>query len=187
MISRADTRTVRCKHCGCLTVPPGQVEDIRVLALRALALDIGGCHDDVWRFFRTLIEAKEPYKSVRTLAYDLGFGASALVSRFNRAGLPRVKQYITYVQAMRIAGARCATMIDATALTNFSCPQSLSRMIRNTFGVAGSDFLRYETGTSVLERFRQDLVLPFRTQWFALRLLPVLRSRKGGPRSRIAA
>lgn len=172
MISRADTRTVRCQSCGGLTIPPKQAAtDIRVLALRELAKDIGGCHDDTWRFFRTLIEAEQPYRFVEQLAHDLCLSPSTLTSKFWRRNLPVAKRYLCYVMCMRVAAGRCSSTWDAAALLGFSSAQSVGRMIRQTFGVTATDFIANETGESVLERFRQDLILPYRDAWLDIRML----------------
>lgn len=157
-------RTIRCQQCGGLAVPG----DIRAEALRVLAADLEGCTDETWRFFRTLLEAERPYTRANVFARDLGLVPSSLLSRFFRAGLPSPKRYVLYAQALRLAAAGIHNVMDAAVYLDASSPQSCGRMIRTAFGVTLATFLANETGATMLERFRRDLILPYRASLIAL-------------------
>lgn len=135
------------------------------MALARVAVDLAGVSDDCWLFFETLFRQAAAIATVREIADELGVVPSTLVSRFVRAGLPTPKRYLAYIRLMRAArlfenpGLSIATVANHL---DYSSPQSFGRHVRLVLGLAAGEFRRRYDGEGMLERFRAELILPFR-------------------------
>jgi AraC-like DNA-binding protein len=143
--------------------------EIDRVALARLATDLEGVPEDCWRFFTALFGSASSISTVRALASELGVLASTMMSRFFRAGLPAPKRYLAMVRLIRAArlfenpGLSIASVSYAL---DFSSPQSFGRHVRTLLGLTAVEFRQRYDGEGMLERFREELVLPY---------LPVLR------------
>ncbi len=143
--------------------------DIHRLALGQLALDLIGAPEDCWRFFEALFQHTPHITTVRVLALRLGVLPSTLMSRFFRARLPAPKRYLSFarlVQAARVFENPGLSVAGVANHLEYSSPQSFGRHVRTMVGMTAVDFRQRYDGEGMLQRFREELVLPY---------LPVLR------------
>ncbi|MEW5918483.1 MAG: helix-turn-helix transcriptional regulator [Gemmatimonadota bacterium] len=122
-----------------------------------------GCTRGVARFFAEVFAPN--VSSARCVAALLGVHPATLASRFQRAGLPSVKQYIAEARLVLAArlGETSGLSISAIAhRLDASSPQSFSRTVRTLTGLSAVEFRRAFTGAAMLDRYRTTLVTPFR-------------------------
>lgn len=152
----------RCAHCGSLVEhrPP----TIETEALAMLAVELEGAPEDCWRFFRAVWSAPG-YRTTGDLARDLAVDNGTMMTRFMRAGLPSPNQYrrlAIFTRAARMFELPGFTLVRVAAEVGVGTHQSLSRMCRHVLGITTSEFRRRYTGADMLERYRQELILPYR-------------------------
>ncbi|HET7583990.1 MAG TPA: helix-turn-helix domain-containing protein [Gemmatimonadaceae bacterium] len=146
-----------------------RADDIDRLALGQLALDLVGAPEDCWRFFEALFRNNPRLGTVRQLALNLGVLPSTLMSRFFRARLPAPKRYLAFArltQAARVFENPGLSIASVANHLEYSSPQSFGRHVRTMIGMTAVDFRQRYDGEGMLQRFREELVLPY---------LPVLR------------
>lgn len=144
-------------------------KDMDRIALATLQSDLQGVSPDCWRFFETLFSTANRAPTVRVLARQLEVLPSTLMSRFFRARLPSPKQYLAYarlVRAARLFENPGLSVADVANHLNYSSPQSFGRHIRMLMGICAGEFRTRFDGATMLQRFREELVIPF---------LPILR------------
>lgn len=150
------------------------VGEIERLALARLAVDLSGVADDCWLFFETLLRDARSFCTVRALSRRLGVVPSTLMSRFFRLGIPAPKRYLAYVRLMRAAklcenpGLSLATVANHL---DYSSPQSFGRHVRTVLKMSAGEFRRRYDGEGMLERFRAELIAPYRARLAQLRPL----------------
>jgi len=140
-----------------------QSDDIIRLALGALSLDLIGVPDDCWRFFDALFRTPSSCPTVRTLAERLGVLPSTLMSRFFRARLPAPKRYLAYARLTHAARAFENSGLSIANVSNqleYSSPQSFCRHVRTLVGMSALEFRARYDGEGMLQRFREELVIP---------------------------
>lgn len=129
---------------------------------------------DARLFLEILIRDAAATPVVRGLARRLGVKPSTLMSRFARAGLPSPKSYLAAIRFLYAAqffegGGRSVS--DVAYRLECSSPQSFGRSMRATLGITPGEFRRRLTFAAALERFLQELVLPYRDRWEGFRPL----------------
>jgi AraC-like DNA-binding protein len=150
------------------------VGEIERLALARLAVDLSGVADDCWLFFETILRDARAVCTVRALSRRLGVVPSTLISRFFRLGIPTPKRYLAYVRLIRAAklcenpGLSLATVANHL---EYSSPQSFGRHVRTVLRMSAGDFRRRYDGEGMLERFRAELISPYRDRLAQLRPL----------------
>ena len=147
-----------------------QSRDIGRLAIAQLSLDLNGVHPDCWRFFETLFDLPHGLGTVRALSRHLGVVSSTLMSRFFRAELPPPKQYLAMARLIRAAQLFENPGLSVANVANrleYSSPQSFGRHIRGLIQLTAVEFRQKYDGEGMLQRFREELVVPH---------LPILRS-----------
>lgn len=133
------------------------------LALRQLARDLEGAPADCWRFFEALFLAPPHVCTVRRLARTLGVLPSTLMSRFFRARLPAPKRYLAMARLVRAAYLFENQGFSVANVANhleYSSPQSFGRHVRTILRITANQFRDRYDGAGMLERFRQELILP---------------------------
>lgn len=170
----------KCAHCGSLYEPAR--ESIEAEALHLLADDLEGAHEDCWRFMRA-VWSPARYTRLNELANDCAVAPSTLACRFWRAGLPSPKAFI--LSAMLTRAARMferphVRVFDVAYDLGYSGPSSFARTVRLATGLAPYDFRARYDGSAMLARFREELVLPYRTQMLMLAPLVGLGRVAGG-------
>ena len=136
---------------------------VQRLALGALARDLHGASRDCWRFFEALFLSAPRVCTVRRLARDLGILPSTLMSRFFRARLPAPKRYLAMARLVRAAHLfenRGFSIANVANHLEYSSPQSFGRHVKTLLGMTALEFRDRYDGTGMLERFRDELVLP---------------------------
>ena len=136
---------------------------VQRLALRKLSQDLDGASADCWRFFEALFLSPPSICTVRKLARTLGVLPSTLMSRFFRAGLPAPKRYLAMARLVRAAHLfenRGFSVANVANHLEYSSPQSFGRHIRTILHVTAVEFRDRYDGARMLDRFREELVLP---------------------------
>jgi AraC-like DNA-binding protein len=147
--------------------------------LSQLAVDLAGAPDDCWRFFEVLFTCSPRVGNVRLLARHFGVLPSTMMSRFFRAGVPAPKRYLAMarlVRAARLFENSGFSIADVANHLDYSSPQSFGRHVRNLLHMTAGDFRERYDGAGMIERFREELVLPYVT---ALRGLHPLSAPPG--------
>ncbi|MGH7677817.1 MAG: helix-turn-helix domain-containing protein, partial [Gemmatimonadaceae bacterium] len=124
-----------------------------------------GASDDCWRFFQALFLCAPRVCTVRKLAEELRILPSTLMSRFFRAGLPAPKRYLAMARLVRAAHLfenRGFSIANVANHLEYSSPQSFGRHVRSLLGVTAVEFRERFDGPGMVNRFREDLVVPFR-------------------------
>jgi AraC-like DNA-binding protein len=140
-----------------------RAEGIDRLALDRLNADLAGAPDDCRRFFEQLFTCAPRVCTVRALSRGLGVLPSTLMSRFFRSGLPAPKRYLAYARLTRAARLFENPGLSVASVANhldYSSPQSFGRHVRTLFGLTAVQFRRRYDGEGMLERFREELILP---------------------------
>jgi AraC-like DNA-binding protein len=138
--------------------------DIERLALGQLALDLIGAPEDCWRFFEVMFRGTPRVATVRALAARLDVIPSTLMSRFFRARLPPPKRYLAsarLVQAARLFENPGLSVANIADHLEYSSPQSFGRHVRTMLGMTAVAFRQRYDGEGMLQRFREELVLPY--------------------------
>lgn len=136
-----------------------------ILAKGELMRDIDGASPDTVRFFEALFAGYSGTRTVRDLAKALGALPSTMVSRFYRAGPPAPKRYLAWaglVRAARLLENPGLSIADVSNHLDHSSPQSFARHVRTFLGVSAGEFRKSFTGSGMMRRFRDELVIPYR-------------------------
>ena len=142
--------------------------------LSQLAIDLAGVSEDCWMFFETLFNCDARIGNVRTLCRHLHVHPSTIMSRFFRAGVPAPKRYLAMSRLVRAAlifenpGYSIANVANHM---DYSSPQSFGRHVRALLQLNASQFRSHYDGMGMFERFRHELILPYRRQLSELRPL----------------
>ena len=150
------------------------IGEIERLALARLAVDLSGVSDDCWLFFETLLRDARSVSTIRALCRKLGVVPSTLVSRFFRLDLPAPKRYLAHVRLMRAAKLGENPGLSIASIANhldYSSPQSFGRHVRLVLRMSAGEFRRRYDGEGMLERFRAELISPYRARLAQLRPL----------------
>jgi AraC-like DNA-binding protein len=140
------------------------------LALDAIHRELGEMSPDCYAFFEALFVESERVRTIRELALRLGVLPSTLMSRFFRARLPAPKRYLATARLCRAASLfenPGLSVANVALALDYSSPQSFGRHVRTLLGATAVDFRHRYDGEGMLQRFRDELVLPF---------LPTLRT-----------
>ena len=141
-----------------------QSRDICRLALAQLSVDLAGAHPDCCQFFEILFSLPTAIGTVRLLSHHLGVVPSTLMSRFFRAKLPPPKRYLAMTRLIRAAQLFENPGLSVANVANrldYSSPQSFGRHVRGLIHMTAVDFRQTYDGEGMLQRFRDDLVIPY--------------------------
>lgn len=151
-----------------------------------LAEDLQGVHADTQRFVAALFTGYVGPRTVKSLSLSLGVLPCTLVSRFFRCGLPAPKVYLVYaglVRAARLLENPGMSIADVANHLDHSSPQSFARHVRTYLGLTAGEFRRVHNGTTMIEKFRNDLLLPYLGRLGELSpIAPRPRNRSSSPR-----
>jgi AraC-like DNA-binding protein len=141
-----------------------QSSDINRLALAQLSMDLSGAHSDCRYFFEILFSLPSGIGTVRSLARYLGVIPSTLMSRFFRARLPAPKRYLAMTRLIRAAQLFENPGLSVANVANrldYSSPQSFGRHVRGLIHLTAVEFRQKYDGEGMLQRFREDLIIPY--------------------------
>jgi AraC-like DNA-binding protein len=151
---------------------------IQRFALGRLGDDLAGATQDCWRFFEALFLSPPSVTTVRRLSRDLEVFPSTLMSRFFRAHLPPPKRYLATARLVRAAHLFENQGFSVANIANhleYSSPQSFGRHVMGMLGLSAMEFRQRYDGAGMLDRFRQDLVVPYASA--LKRLQPLARTQ----------
>lgn len=137
--------------------------DVQRQTLGALDIDLAGAAPDCWRFFTVLFTHRPYVASVRQMGRHLNVVPGTLMSRFYRAQLPSPKRYIDIGRLVRAARLLENSGLSVTSVSrqlDYSSPQAFSRHVRSLLGISPVRFRELYNGESMLQRFREELILP---------------------------
>jgi AraC-like DNA-binding protein len=157
-----------------------QSRDINRLALAQISGDLVGAHPDCWRFFEALFQLPGSLATVRSLSRYLGVVPSTIMSRFFRANLPAPKRYLATARLVRAAQLFENPGLSVANVANrldYSSPQSFGRHIRGLLHMTAVEFRQTYDGEGMLQRFREELVIPYRATLRAFVPLPLAGNR----------
>jgi AraC-like DNA-binding protein len=140
---------------------------IESLARTRLRDDLQGACPACLRFVDALFTMPLSCTTVRAFARAQGVLPTTFMTRFFRAGLPPAKKYVTYarlVRAARLFENPGYSVTQVAFQLEYSSPQSFSRHLHVILDLSASEFRRRYTGESMFERFRDELILPYRGQ-----------------------
>lgn len=132
-------------------------------AARRLAGDLLGAPDDCRQFFEALFQCPPRLHTIRALARLLGVVPSTLMSRFYRSRLPAPKRYLAMARLARAARSfenPGASVASVAMELDYSSAQSFNRHVRSMLALGAADFRRRYDGEGMIERFRDELVVP---------------------------
>lgn len=138
--------------------------DVQRQMLGALSLDLSGAAPDCWKFFELLFTHKPHIASVRQMGRYLNVVPGTLMSRFYRASLPSPKRYIDVGRLVRAARLLENSGLSVTTVSrklDYSSPQAFSRHVRCVLGISPVRFRNCYDGARMLNRFREELILPY--------------------------
>ena len=119
-------------------------------------------------FLEAMIRLAPDIATVRGLARAVGQQPSTLMSRFNRAGLPSAKRYLTAIRLLYAAQyfeQEGLSVADVAYRLDCSSPQSFGRHVRSLLGVTCSEFRHRFPFPVAMERFLATMVRPHRVGW----------------------
>jgi AraC-like DNA-binding protein len=143
--------------------PRRQCDAFMRTALTTVLADVGGRQATCAAFFGAVFSPRT--LSAKDLAAAFGVHPSTLMSRFYRAGLPSPKTYLAYARllwAAHLAESPALTIGDIADRLQASSPQSFCRTVRSVLGLTATAFRRGYDGRAMLERFRHQLIAPYR-------------------------
>jgi len=120
------------------------------------------------RFWDALVCTAPETTTVRRLAGALSITPSTLVSRFVRCGLPSPKEHLVAVRlchAARLFDEGDLTIADVAYRMDFASPQSFGRHLRIVLGITPSEFRSRFPFCTMLQRFLDQFVVPYKVTW----------------------
>ncbi len=145
-----------------------QSAEVRVLARRAaerLAGPLAEVTPGMRRFVLTLFEVPSRVRTVRSYAPRFGILPTTMMSRFFRAELPAPRTYLAFARLARAAQLFESprwTVGAVAAELEHSSAQAFSRHLYLQLRVRPREFRRrYDVGR-MLERFAEELIVPYR-------------------------
>ncbi len=127
-----------------------------------------GVPDDARMFVEALVRLAPHTPTVRGLTRVFGVQPSTLMSRFGRAGLPSVKQYLAAVRLLYAAQYlenEGLSIADVAYRLECSSPQSFGRHVRSLLGITCTEFRRRFPFGVAMERFLRVMVEPYLERW----------------------
>jgi AraC-like DNA-binding protein len=151
------------------------------MAAEDVRRQLDGAAPEMLAFFDMLFLSSPPLHSVRVLADRHGIHVGTLMSRFLRAGLPPLKQYLALsclVRAAILLEAKRQSVADAALMLGYSSPQSFGRHVRLQLGLTAKEFRRTYDGEGMFAHFCRELITPVRASLLTVQLFePVSRER----------
>jgi AraC-like DNA-binding protein len=140
-----------------------QATEIHRVALARVSEDLSAAPDGCHRFFRALFEEGSETRTIQELATILGVIPSTLMSRFVRASLPAPKFYLSMARLVCAARMFENPGLSVTLVANeldYSSPQAFGRHLRSMLRLSALEFRERYDGEGMLQRFRDELILP---------------------------
>lgn len=169
-----DDRRPTCSDCariryGPMPQPrrprPGRDEVARQI-IEKINAALPGASPEASSFLEILVRRAPDMSSVIKVANALGLKTSTAQSRFVRAGLPSLKDYLAMLRLLYASwhfSDETATIGLVVYRLDYSSPQSFARHLRSRLGIAPREF-RCIGFQVMLDRFVKALIEPYKVQ-----------------------
>lgn len=140
-----------------------QATEIHRVALARVSEDLSDAPEGCIRFFRALFEEGSETRTIQEFCTILGVIPSTLMSRFVRASLPAPKFYLSMARLVCAARMFENPGLSVTLVANeldYSSPQAFGRHLRSIVRLTALEFRERYDGEGMLQRFRDELILP---------------------------
>jgi AraC-like DNA-binding protein len=127
-----------------------------------------GVPPDARLFLEALLRLAPRTPTVTQLARQLDVRSGTLLTRFARAGLPSPKNYLASLRlvfAAELLEAPGRTVAEVALRLDYSSPQSFGRHLRTLLGITPSEFRARLPFPAALERFVEQMLVPYRAIW----------------------
>jgi AraC-like DNA-binding protein len=134
------------------------------VALAELRQTLLAASDDLLELFELFFTAKPPLHSARKLGALVGIHPGTLMSRFQRAGLPPLKRYLTMTMLIRAAYQLedpRRSIADVATTLEYSSPQSFGRHVMRVMQMTASQFRASYDCEGMYRRFCEELITPY--------------------------
>ena len=132
--------------------------------------------DDCLELLELFFTAKPAVHSVREVARLVDIHPGTLMSRFLRAGLPPIKQYLDMINLIRAAHRledQRRSIADVATSLEYSSPQSFGRHVNLVLGMTASAFRSTYDCEGMYRRFCDELITPVLPQLCQFRPLRI--------------
>jgi AraC-like DNA-binding protein len=146
-------------------------------AVADLRLRLAAAGDDCLALLELFFMATPPLHSVRKLALLLDVHPGTLMSRFQRAGLPPLKQYLDLANLVRAAHRLedpRHSIADIAVGLDYSSPQSFGRHVQLVLGLTASAFRATYDCEGMYRRFCDEVITPVKAELCRFRPLRVV-------------
>ena len=136
-------------------------------AIADLRLKLMAAGDDCLELLELFLTAKPALHTARQVGTHLGIHPGTLMSRFPRAGLPALKDYLDLANLVRAAHRledHRRSIADVATSLDYSSPQSFGRHVSLVLGITASSFRSTYDCEGMYRRFCDELVTPFLPQ-----------------------
>jgi AraC-like DNA-binding protein len=176
--SDRDGRQATCSDCARIRYGPSPPlnrtprprrpdhDEIAQIILRTIDTVVPDLPSETRHLVEVLVRRAPSLATVRRFASVFGMHTSSLQSRFARARLPSLKDYLATVRliyAARYFEDKTATCGLVAYRLDYSSPQSFNRHLKRRLGLVSSEFRRIGFDR-MLKRFVTTLIDPFREQ-----------------------
>ncbi len=137
--------------------------------------------DDCLELLELFFTAKPAVHSVREVAKLVDIHPGTLMSRFLRAGLPPIKQYLDMINLIRAAHRledQRRSIADVATSLEYSSPQSFGRHVNLVLGMTASAFRSTYDCEGMYRRFCDELITPVLPQLCQFRPLRIAQDGK---------
>jgi AraC-like DNA-binding protein len=174
--SDRDGRKPTCSDCARIRYGPGPPagfqpsprrpdhDQVAQAILQAIQQEVPALSAETLHFLEVLVRRAPSLGTVRRLAAALEMLPGSLQSRFSRARLPSVKDYLAFVRllyAARYFEDKSVSCGLVAYRLDYSSPQSFNRHLKSRLGLVASEF-RGSRFDHLLGRFLETLVAPHR-------------------------
>jgi AraC-like DNA-binding protein len=142
-------------------------------ALLDLRRRLPAAGEDCLALIELIFTAVPPLHSVRDVAKTLRVHPGTLMSRFQRAQLPSLKQYLDLINLVRAAHEledQRRSIADIATTLEYSSPQSFGRHVHLVLGVTASVFRASFDCEGMYTRFVEECITPFVPQLSAFKV-----------------
>jgi AraC-like DNA-binding protein len=143
-------------------------------ALADLRQQLAAAHADCLELFELIFTAVPPLHSVRQVALLVDVHPGTLMSRFHRAQVPALKQYLDLANLVRAAQRMedpKRSIADVAASLEYSSPQSFGRHVNLVLGITASSFRATYDCEGMYTKFCETVIAPVIPQLSSFRPL----------------
>lgn len=149
--------------------------------------ELGDTPPDCRLFFEVLVRRSGDVLTIGELCVTLRVVPSTLMSRFFRANLPSPRIYLAHARLLHAAWlfrSEGLTITDVACRLGFSSSQAMGRHLRSLLGLTAGEYRRRFPFPVALERFRHQLVTPYRDRLLTFHPFGAMPGDHGQPTAR---